>query len=70
MRNYNDGRNGGWNNYCCYDGTNKSDFVKKHKKDDSKALQYKKSLTLLQAGADTMMQHGIKNVMEEAKVSH
>ena len=38
LRNYNDGRNGGWNNYCCYDKKGKGDFVKKHGQDDKKAL--------------------------------
>lgn len=28
LRNYNDGRNGGWDNYCCYKGQNKGHFVK------------------------------------------
>jgi hypothetical protein len=28
IRNYNDGRHGGWNNYCCYDGDGKPSFVK------------------------------------------
>jgi hypothetical protein len=28
LRNYNDGRHGGWDNYCCYKGQNKGHFVK------------------------------------------
>ena len=28
LRNYNDGRNGGWDNYGCYKGQNKGHFVK------------------------------------------
>ena len=27
LRNYNDGRQGGWNNYCCYAGQNKGTYV-------------------------------------------
>ena len=27
LRNYNDGRQGGWNNYCCYAGQNKGSYV-------------------------------------------
>ena len=27
LRNYNDGRQGGWNNYCCYKGQNKGSYV-------------------------------------------
>ena len=27
LRNYNDGRQGGWNNYCCYQGQNKGSYV-------------------------------------------
>lgn len=31
LRNYNDGRHGGWNNYSCYgQAANRGDFVKKH----------------------------------------
>ena len=40
LRNYNDGRHGGWNNYCCYDKKNSGDMVKKHKNADSKAIQF------------------------------
>jgi len=29
LRNYNDGRTGGWNNYCCYKGQNQGSYVKK-----------------------------------------
>ncbi len=37
LRNYNDGRNGGWDNYCCYKGQNKGHFVKpKPIEDDAK----------------------------------
>lgn len=31
LRNYNDGRQGGWNNYCCYKGQNNGSYVQKHK---------------------------------------
>jgi len=31
LRNYNEGRNGGWNNYSCLKGINKGSFVKKEK---------------------------------------
>ena len=31
MRNYNDGKHGGWDNYCCYKGNNKGTFVNKNK---------------------------------------
>jgi hypothetical protein len=27
LRNYNDGRTGGWNNYCCYQGQGKGSYV-------------------------------------------
>ena len=27
VRNYNDGRHGGWNNYCCYDKKGPGSFV-------------------------------------------
>ena len=27
IRNYNDGRHGGWNNYCCYDKKNTASYV-------------------------------------------
>lgn len=27
LRNYNDGRTGGWNNYCCYKGQNKGSYI-------------------------------------------
>ena len=27
LRNYNDGRQGGWNNYCCYQGKNPGSYV-------------------------------------------
>ena len=27
LRNYNDGRTGGWDNYCCYKGQNKGTYV-------------------------------------------
>jgi len=36
LRNYNDGRNGGWDNYCCYKGQNKGNYVKAFKDDDEK----------------------------------
>ena len=31
LRNYNDGRQGGWDNYCCYKGGNKGSYVDKKK---------------------------------------
>lgn len=45
LKNYNDGRHGGWNNYCCYN--NKSltgSYVKKHINDDVKAIQHKENM--------------------------
>lgn len=30
LRNYNDGKHGGWNNYCCYDKKNNGTYVKPH----------------------------------------
>ena len=27
LRNYNDGRTGGWDNYCCYKGKNKGSYI-------------------------------------------
>jgi hypothetical protein len=27
LRNYNDGRTGGWNNYCCYQGQGKGSYI-------------------------------------------
>ena len=45
LRNYNDGRHGGWNNYSCYgQAANRGDFVKKHPMDDTKAKQFKERL--------------------------
>ena len=38
LRNYNDGRHGGWNNYCCYDKKGNKSYVKPHTKDDRKSL--------------------------------
>lgn len=29
LRNYNDGRSGGWDNYACYKGINKGSHVQK-----------------------------------------
>ena len=29
LRNYNDGRQGGWDNYCCYKGQAKGTYVNK-----------------------------------------
>lgn len=37
LRNYNDGRHGGWNNYCCYDGKNVGSYVAPHSLEDSKS---------------------------------
>ena len=31
LRNYNDGRQGGWDNYCCYKGNNQGSYVDKKK---------------------------------------
>ena len=31
LRNYNDGRQGGWDNYCCYKGQNQGTYVGKGK---------------------------------------
>ena len=31
LRNYNDGRQGGWNNYCCYKGQNPASYIDKKK---------------------------------------
>ena len=31
LRNYNDGRQGGWNNYCCYQNSNKGSYVDRKK---------------------------------------
>ena len=31
LRNYNDGRQGGWDNYCCYKGGNKGSYVDRKK---------------------------------------
>ena len=36
IRNYNDGRHGGWNNYCCYDNKGKSSYVQPHLVEDKK----------------------------------
>lgn len=40
IRNYNDGRHGGWNNYCCYNGKNKGTYVEPFKMTDSKVAQH------------------------------
>ena len=45
MRNYNDGRHGGWNNYCCYDGKGQGSYVQPHSAGDSKKSQYDAQLT-------------------------
>ena len=31
LRNYNDGRQGGWNNYCCYKGQQQGSYVNNKK---------------------------------------
>ena len=36
LRNYNDGRTGGWNNYCCYKGQNKGTYVNANKTEEEK----------------------------------
>ena len=33
LRNYNEGRNGEWNNYCCLKGNSKESYVKKSKEE-------------------------------------
>lgn len=40
IRNYNDGRHGGWNNYCCYKGKNTGSYVQPYGLSDSKGLQH------------------------------
>ncbi len=45
LKNYNDGRHGGWNNYCCYNKTNTGTFVKKHGQKDIKAQQHQVNVT-------------------------
>jgi len=47
VRNYNDGRHGGWNNYCCYDKKNQGTMVKGFAKTDVKADQFTKSKSAL-----------------------
>jgi len=47
VRNYNDGRHGGWNNYCCYDKKNQGTMVKGFTKTDEKADQFKNSKSTL-----------------------
>jgi len=42
IRDYNDGRHGGWNNYCCYDGKGKGTYVEPYSMSDSKGSQHKK----------------------------
>ena len=37
LRNYNDGRHGGWNNYVCFDKKNQGTMVKPFGKKDNKA---------------------------------
>ena len=45
IRNYNNGRHGGWNNYCCYDGNGKGTYVEPHVPGETmKDRQYKKQL--------------------------
>jgi len=41
IRNYNDGRHGGWNNYCAYSGKNKGTYVNAHAVTDKKLGQHK-----------------------------
>ena len=42
IRNYNDGRHGGWNNYCCYDGQGKGTYVNSFSSSDTKGSQHEK----------------------------
>lgn len=45
LKNYNDGRHGGWNNYCCFSKNGvKGDHVKKHGAVDTKRKQFEASL--------------------------
>lgn len=44
LRNYNDGRHGGWDNYCCYKGQGKGTFVNKSKTTVEKTEAVKNSL--------------------------
>jgi hypothetical protein len=44
LKNYNDGRHGGWNNYCCYNKKNTGHYVARHAKDDKKAYQHREGM--------------------------
>jgi len=44
IRNYNDGRHGGWNNYCCYGQDNKASHVQPFRPADSKKAQHLKQV--------------------------
>lgn len=44
LRNYNDGRHGGWNNYCCYDKKGTGSYVQPHALEDKKSKQFTESL--------------------------
>lgn len=35
LRDYNDGRNGGWDNYCCYKGQNQGSYVNHNAKKET-----------------------------------
>ena len=42
LRNYNDGKHGGWNNYNCYQaGPKIGHYVKKHSLENTKSIQFK-----------------------------
>ena len=36
LRDYNDGRHGGWDNYCCYKGKNKGSYVQHRNTEENK----------------------------------
>jgi hypothetical protein len=40
LRNYNDGRHGEWNNYCCYDKKGQGSYVQAHSKENKKVEQF------------------------------
>lgn len=42
LKNYNDGRHGTWNNYCCYNHSNQGTYVKAFQAENLKKLQHAK----------------------------
>lgn len=70
LKNYNDGRHGGWNNYCCYNKSLKGSYVKRNNKEDTKAVQHKENMAI--AGKMILEQLGssIEQKMKSSNTSN